>query len=206
MIEQAVAVAEQILTLGALVSLIWAGFSFVLKLRSDAEARRSAFVSGWREARAHAVFHADADGRLTFEEFMTQMRSSGFATDKVHREDISEESMRPILMGLLEKGVVEQVDRDAYALKLSRVSPQEQGAALLLSNTRLAPKIEKILKDAKGLRLEELRGRLADEGETIDRVQLASLLVQMQTVGLTQSLPPDGLSAEPPTIYWRTVQ
>lgn len=201
-----VARAEQLLTFGALISLIWAAVGFALKLRADARQTRDREVSAWREANAVTLFHEAPEGQLTLTEFKRGMDAAGFSQGQATPADLSWEVLCPILTRLVAAGVIQQLERNTYGLHLRKTSAQDQGAALLMSNTMLAPRVEQILKGSPGLRLEEIRGKLSDLGERVDRFQMAGMLTQMHAIGLAEPFTVPGPEGHPSTVYWRSIQ
>lgn len=108
--------SEDLLTLTALVAVTYAGVEFVLGLRAARESRRAAQVASWRKASVQRIV-SKSESFMTTGEITAALRSTSFDEPfDIKKAELTDESVRLLMLELVRDGVLGQVWPDSYGI------------------------------------------------------------------------------------------
>ena len=114
---QAVQIAQQVLTLFALIGAIWSAFEFVKAILETKKTNRLNQLNSWRKAEIHHLLHKSRLF-LSIDEITDNLRSLSFDTSiDVKKEELTSTVVRLILLEMLEAGTIQQLWGDHFGIK-----------------------------------------------------------------------------------------
>ncbi len=127
--EGAIALAEDFLTIAALLGVLWSAIAFVRKIGEDREDARQAKLTAWRKASAQRIMTL-SPAFLTTEQITARLRSSSFdAPFDIRKDELTPETVRLLLMELVTDGIFFQQVNDFYGLEQPPVAALHASAA-----------------------------------------------------------------------------
>ncbi|MCE2749327.1 MAG: hypothetical protein LW715_11335 [Rhodobacter sp.] len=107
---------EQVLTLTALAGVTYSAFEFVKGIKQRREAARKSEVESWLKMRVQEIIATSQD-YLNVIEILAKLRSTSFDSEvDVKKNELTESSVRLLLIQMVSEGVVGQVWPDSYGI------------------------------------------------------------------------------------------
>lgn len=116
MLETVAEWIEDVLTIAALVSVIWAAIAFVKARVDEREQIRTRKLSQWRKVTVQQLLHI-SERFVSVPDILAGLRSSSFDTNiNIKKEELNEQEVRMLLMEMVEAGVAKQLWGDRYGI------------------------------------------------------------------------------------------
>ncbi|WP_187428672.1 hypothetical protein ROLI_012290 [Roseobacter fucihabitans] len=115
-LDEAIKLAEQTLILAALLGVVWSAVGFIKGQKEETERRQSDQLSKWRKIAVHQLV-ANSEPYLSVAEVMNKLRARSFETSlNIRKEDLSEDSVRQLMMEMVQAGILGQVYPDRFGI------------------------------------------------------------------------------------------
>ncbi|MEM1352901.1 MAG: hypothetical protein AAGF27_11185 [Pseudomonadota bacterium] len=115
-LEQLALIAQQLLTLSALAGATWSAFVFVKNISEKREAARKQELANWRRTSVHRLLHA-SERFMSVSEITDALRTQSYDVPiEVKKDELTEATVRFLLMRMLETDVVKQLPGDRYGI------------------------------------------------------------------------------------------
>ena len=107
---------EQILTLIALIGVVWSAIEYFKSQRKTRAIEAERRVADWRKIAIHEIV-ARASHFMSVSDIVGALRSNSFDTElDIQKTDLTDTSVRSVLMEMVSSGIVAQIYPDRYGL------------------------------------------------------------------------------------------
>ena len=109
-------VVEQLLIVVALLSAIWSAYTFITAQKAHGERNRAIEIATWRKLAVQELV-ANSGPYMSVKDIVKELRSESFNTDlEIRREELSESSVRQLVLELVVEGILGQVHPDQFGI------------------------------------------------------------------------------------------
>ena len=165
---------------GILVGII-ALIVFVVNIIQDHKARRADRIDLWRKAAIQKILQEVKSNTLGIEELLTGMKSLAWdQLDIHHKDDITEEKIRVLLLEMIAMEILDQHSNDKYGLRFRTINRNGRHVVEDKSNDKISQRMTKLLQTSRVIAIELIYHPNYYTRETFYEEKMKSIEVDIQ--------------------------